>query len=299
MDNFNVADKYLDSKNKSINFVKNKIFDFIAVGIIVAMTALSLGVVELRTMSLKEIADILLECAPFYIAATMLSTNFYMKGSYLAKSNEVFKNAIKYYSDCVNNLSGKQMTMLPQFCIAYNDRILKNMRENMLHSAALTFEQYDEGDDKINIPLKIASCKKLKDVYGKEVANVIRKCKKIKIKGICPNILLSNNINDDSTDLGLDERQLMKRRTISYSSLYLISIFLMSLIAVKDVLKWGWMGAFLTLFKVMYIAINAYMKYFDGYEDINVNVVDHIYRKTDVLKEFEYWYSEVNNEVTK
>jgi hypothetical protein len=63
------------------------------------------------------------------------------------------------------------------------------------------------------------------------------------------------------------------------------------MMGVKDVLEWGWMGAFLLLFKMLYILCRSYMKYFEGFDDINIRLVNHISRKTDVLKEFDYWYN--------
>jgi hypothetical protein len=68
----------------------------------------------------------------------------------------------------------------------------------------------------------------------------------------------------------------------------------MSLIAVKNVTQWGWIYAALTLFKILYIALGAYTKYFSGYEDLTVDVVNHTYRKIDVLKQFNHWYSTIN-----
>ena len=281
----------LDNKNKSISFVKNRAFDIIALGIVIAMTALSLGVVEMRNITLKGMLDVVLECVPFYLAATMLSVNYYTKGTFVAKTKETFLNAVKYYSEQVAGLTGKHITHLSEFCIQYNDTAIKALKEQLLHSVAITWEVYDKGTE-TSKPLKVLSKEELETKYGKEIAKVICKCKKLKVKGIHPNILLGNLNNSDYTDLGLNEKQLSKRRTAGFAGTYLISIFTITLIGVKDVLEWGWMGAFLTLFKVLYIACGAYMKFFNGYEDITVIIVNHIYRKTDIIKEFYYWYDE-------
>lgn len=64
----------------------------------------------------------------------------------------------------------------------------------------------------------------------------------------------------------------------------------MALIGVKNFLEWGWVGLLFTVFKLLYILCSSYMKYFQGYEDICTGLVNHIYRKTDVLKEFDHWY---------
>ena len=288
----NIAtDKVINGKDKTIVFVKNKAFDFIAIGIVLAMTILSLGVVELRTITFRELFNIVLECVPFYMAATMLSVNYYNKGVFIGKKSHKFLEATAYYSDKVAALTGEQLKYLSDFCNNYNDKALNTKQERLLRTVAITLEEFDKGDAD-NPPLKVLSTKKLLLKYDKKIVKVINKCKKIKIKGIHPNILLSNFTSFDVTDLGNTEKQLSHRRFANYAVTYLVSIFIISLIAVKDILSWGWMGAALTLFKVFYISIGAYMKYFNGYEDITVGVVNHINRKSDVLKEFGCWYSE-------
>lgn len=287
----NITDKLLDDKNKTVSFVKNRVFDLIAVGIIIAMTMLSLGVVELREITWQEILNMLIESIPFYMAATLLSINFYKKGAFVAKSGEKFTKAVEHYSSKVGALTGEALKYLPTFCNKYNETALRTLKETCLQSVAISIDEFENGTSDSK-PLKVLSKKKLKTMYSKEVVDVILKCKKLQVKGIHPNILLSNFTNFDITDLGDTEEQLHKKRFSNYAITYLISIFTMSLMAVKDVLQWGWMGAVLTLFKVLYIAIGAYMKYFNGYEDVNVGVVNHINRKSDVLKEFEYEYSQ-------
>ena len=284
------TDKLIEGKEKTNSFIKNRAFDFIAIGIVIAMTVLSLGVVELRTITLKEFLNIVLECVPFYMAATMLSINYYNKGSFVGKKSEKFTDSIKYYSNKVINLTGEHLKYLPDFCNEYNDNALKSKRERLLQTVALTWEQFDIGDN-ATPPLKILNKTKLLTMYDKHIVKVIEQCKRAKVKGIHPNILLSNFTNVDVTDLGNTEKQLSRKRFSGYALTYLVSIFTMSLIAVKDILQWGWMGAALTLFKVFYVATGAYMKYFNGYEDVTVGVVNHINRKTDVLKEFDYWYN--------
>lgn len=285
----NNADKYLENKNKTSAFIKNKAFDLISIGIILAMGIISLGVIELREITLKEIGNLIVESVPFYLAATMLTMNYYTKGVFSGKLTESFKYTIKYYSDYVSKLSGLELKYLPTFCKEYNDRTLKDVKESLLHSVAITWEEYDEGING-NKPLKALSVKALESMYDKEITNVIMKCKHAKIKGIYPNILLSSIGTSDNTDLGYNEEELKKRRTLNYVFIYGISVFFMSLIAVKDIVEWGWYGAAVTLFKVLYIACGAYMKYFDGYEDVTVNLANHICRKTDILKEFDDWY---------
>lgn len=289
------TDKLLETKNKGIEFVRNNAFDLISVGIIIAMTALSLGAMELRDITVMQLADIILECIPFYLAATLLSANYYTKGTYAAKNKEVYTNSIKYYSEQVSKLTGKHMNYLPDFCSQYNKQTLQDMQKELLNSVAITWQRYDEGTNE-DKPLKVLSKSQLKELLGKECGKVVHKCKKMKIKGIYPNVLLSNLNKEDRTNLGFTEQQLAKKRLSSYAIGYIGSIFFMSLIGMKDVMQWGWMGIFLTLFKILYITCRAITKYYNGYEDISTHVVNYNYRKSDIIKEFYYWYDCLNKE---
>jgi hypothetical protein len=222
----------------------------------------------------------------------MLSINYYTKGSFAGKTTDKYISAMQCYSNNISKLSGEQLNYLHSFCNEYNNRVLREIKEGLLRSVAIDWSIYELGN-KDTKPLKTMSKKELKTKYSKHVVKVICKCKKIKIKKIHANILLGNLDRFDSTDLGPTEKQLSSKRALNYAGSYVLSIFLLSLLGVKDVVQWGWMGAFLTLFKVTYIAIGAYTKYFNGYEDITNFVVNHLYRKTDILKEFEYWYANV------
>ena len=290
------ADLFLEKKHKVTNIVKNKIFDVVAILTVVIMSLISLGALELRDITLETIADIFIEAFPFYLAATMLSRNYYTKGTYVGKEQDTYVIAGKYYSEQVIKLDGKALTILPVFCREYNDKVLKNMQEAILHSAALTMKQFHEYDDKAKAPLKIVPYKNVKNLYGPVVAKAVEKCKKAKIKGLNPNVLLSNLNNPDGTDLGYNEKELAKKRTYTYAISYLFAMLFMSLIAIKSILDWGWIGVFITLFKLAFVVLSALTRYFEGYEDITVSVVDHLYRKSDVLKEFDYWRSLLNLE---
>lgn len=286
------GDKYVETKEKAQSYIKSKAFDLVSICIIVAMTVLSLGIVELRDVTWKEIGNILVENIPFYVAATFLSVTYYTKGAFSGKLSEAFKNAQKYYSELASNLTGAELKLLPQFCDEYNNKTRSEMQRTLLHSVAITFEEFDEGTKEI-APLKTFSKKDLIDKYGKDVAKVILKCKKIEVKGIYPNVLLGNLHSNDNTDLGNNESELKAKRTGKYILMYAFSVFSLSLIAVKDVVEWGWYGALITLFKVLYIAAVAYFKFYDGYEDLTVNVPNHLCRKSDLLKEFKHYLSSV------
>lgn len=290
----------VNQNNKSFaNKVKTHIFDVIAMGLVISVGLLSLGAIELRDLG-KEAFNILLEAIPFYLGSIALALNFYKKGVYAAKVTETFINVVKQYSNKVNALTGKHIDKLNDFCFEYNSKAIRIRQEAILRDVAISFDRFDKysKDDEGHKlkPLKIMSEVDLKSTYGDTVCAAVTKAKNVKIKGLSPNNLLGNVNSDDITDLGKNEQEMLKDRSKEYSIVYFISILVMSLMGIKDVLEWGWMGAFLLLFKMLYILCRSYMKYFEGFDDINVNLVNHISRKTDVLKEFDYWYGENENE---
>lgn len=285
----NSAERFLTQKRKVTDIMRSKIFDIIAIFTVLVMSLISLSALELRDISFESFVDILIESFPFYLAATMLSRNYYNKGACIGKEQDSFINAVKYYSEQVIKLDGKALSVLPSFCTDYNIRTLKNTQEAILHSVAVTYERFHVHDEKAGAPLKIVPYKTIRKLYGKDVAVAILRCKKAKIKGLNPNLLLSNLNNADGTDIGDSERVLAKKRTFTYALSYMVSILLMSLIGVKSILEWGWVGLFLTLFKLAFVVSCSYTRYYEGYEDITVNVVDHLFRKSDILKEFDYW----------
>ena len=292
----------LNENNKSLtNKIKLHMFDVIAVGLVVAVGLLNLGAIEMRNIG-EEIVNILLEAVPFYLGSVALALNFYKKGVYGAKACETFTNTVKHYSSKVNILTGKQIDKLNDFCFDYNCKALRIRQESILRDVAISFDRFDkvtldEEGHKLK-PLKISTESELKATYGETVAAAIIKAKNVKIKGLSPNNLLGNLNTDDITDLGKNEQEMLKDRSKEYSIVYMASILVMSMMGVKDILEWGWMGAFLLAFKMLYILCRSYMKYFEGFDDINIRLVNHISRKTDVLKEFDYWYdSKYPNEI--
>lgn len=282
-----------NSKNLS-NKIKTHAFDVIAVGLVVAVGLLNLGAIELRNIG-EELIDILLEALPFYFGSVALAMNFYKKGVYAAKSDKTFIGTIKYYSEIVTKLTGRQIDALSTFCFDYNVKALRIKQEAILREVAISFERFDQpskdSDGHRLKPLKILSEKELRESHGDSIADAVIKAKNVKIKGLSVNNLLGNHNSDDITDIGKNEQEMLHDRSKEYSIVYLVSIIVMSLMGVKDILQWGWMGAFLMAFKMLYILCRSYMKYFEGFDDINVRLVNHISRKTDILKEFDYWYS--------
>ena len=154
------------------------------------------------------------------------------------------------------------------------------------------------GNDK-HRPFVQMENKEIKRLYGKEVCNVIKVVKKLSVKGINVNILLGSYSKSDITDLGFTETQLARKRLFLYAFWSLISIVAITLVTAKDIWEWGWIGAAIALFKLLWIVCIAYMRYYQGFDDITIKFANHISRKSDILKEFNSWYDEhekLNNE---
>lgn len=289
-----IENRVQQGTNTAVSILKNRMFDFIAVGLLIAMLALNLGVIELRQITLLSIANILLECVPFYLTSVLLSVNFYHKGAHTGKNTANFIATSRQYSKIVVDLTGKEVEMLPDFCSEYNENTLKRMRTNILKRASISYERFDceTVDEKGNTlaPLKILTKRELLTMYSDERVNIILAAKRMKVKGINENLLLGNNNVEDSTDMGDDERTMDSRNTKQSASAYLIATVLLALIGIKDVLEWGWAGLLITAFKLIYILCSSYMKHFRGYNDITIHLLNHIARKTDVLKQFKHWF---------
>lgn len=291
--NANAAEMVTSAKSKATEFVKSKMFDVIAAAIVVAMLALSLGVFELRKINWRELANIMLETLPFYLATVMLNDNYYMKGTYGGKATKAFKSVVLAYSTIVNSLTGGQIKMLPVFCENYNNNTLFKMQENVLRTEALTMDDFNKDyveNDVHHGPLKALSKHELTVLLGSERAAAVIAAKKIKIKGISSNILLGSSSNSDITNLGPGEKEMHNKRKRGYAIGSFISIFALTLIAVKDVMSWGWVGVTFIVFKLLYIVARSYMKYFEGFQDITISLANHISRKTDIIKEFQSDY---------
>lgn len=274
--------------------LKSKAFDVIGVALVVAVGLISLGAVTLRNITPKEVINIFLEAIPFYFGSVTLAMNYYRKGVYAGKESEQFIETVKRYSNKVNKLNGKQLEYLNDFCGEYNDKALKMAQENLLRNVAIRYDKFNEGsvdkDGHEIPPLKRLSKEELVNRYNARVAEYVIKARDIRIKGVNVTILLGNNYDWDITNLGPNERELASQRRKQYAGSYAISIFLLSLMAVKNVMEWGWIGFILIAFKLIYILCNAYMKYFEGYDDATIRITNHLSRKTDILKQYDYWY---------
>lgn len=287
-----LQDKGSDTKS----IIKSHIFDILAITIIAALIFVSLGVLKLRDLTLREFLNIVVEFIPFYIASLLLNNNFYTKGTFQGKGTDKYIKAIEYYSGEVNKLTGKQLDALSDFCEEFNDKALAQMQRRILKAASVSYEAFDDWwedkDGNLQAPIKTLSKTALVTTYGKERAKIIQKAKSLKIKGLNANIILGTNDVEDITDVGKGEVQIGRVRKATWAVTMGISTAALAVIAVKNVTEWGWVGIALVIFKCVYILCRSYTSFFTGYNDITIHVVNHLNCKSDKLKQFQWWYTE-------
>lgn len=285
-----IAEQVKNTKLTLQRGIKSKIFDLIAIAILVVLISLSLGVLERRVITWSEIGNIIIECIPFFFAAMLLNDNYYKKGVFIGKTTENFTNACKEYSQIVNTLTGQQIDEADDFCHEFNEDALKKKQMAYLNRASISYEKFHIGTDEQE-PLQTWSDEQLEHTYGKDRTKWIKLAKNATVKGLQVNALMGTTDTNDVTDLGPTEGQLSNKRKITSAITYALSTIIMSLIAVKNVTEWGWFGIALVIFKCVFILCKAYMSYFDGYTDVTVHLVNHTNRKTDIIKQFLYWFN--------
>lgn len=288
-----IEEKYIENKNTINKKIKNRIFDVIAAGVLLAAIAINLGALEWKEVTKDNIVNLLAEFVPLLLTSMLLTSDFYQKGVFYGKNSDAFIAIANAYSNIVMALTGKQIEMISQFCVEYNDDALRKMQEPLLKKIAISYDTYNNGDESTdNIPLKIMSKRKLSTLYEPHIVKIILECNRIKIKGIKVNNLLGNEDIEDISDLGKTESQLRARHNTSSAIQYTLSTAFMTLIAIKDIAMWGWTSLFLISFKLLFIFFRSYMSYFNGYNDVTVSLNNQLARKTDILKQFKYWYED-------
>lgn len=293
-----LAEQFNDNKQRLQRGIKSRIFDIIAISILVCLIALSLGVIERRIITWREIGNIIVECIPFFFAAVLLNDTFYKKGIFTGKLNNNFITACTLYTKYVTNLSGQHIDELDDFCHEFNADALRKKQISYLSRASISYEKFHIDTDD-NTALQTWSDDKLEHTYGNDRAKWIKLAKKATVKGLHSNALMGTMDAEDITDVGPTEIQLTKRKRRTSAISYALSTIVLSLIAVKNVSEWGWFGIALVIFKCILILCKSYMSYFDGYNDVTVHLVNAINRKTDIIKQFLYWYDNRHPEQIK
>ena len=295
----NFADKLQENKLKLNNGIKKYIFDLVSIVIVIALLATSLDLFGLIDFRKIKVFEFIISWFPYFAAAMLLNTNFYKKGVFIGKNTVTFNNVITVYSSIANSLSGEQIKGLYSFCDKYNEDAKQSIQEQILRKEGLVINDFNNEfllNDTTVPPLKTLSCKKLKSLnYTKAQIKAIRNAKKVHVKGICVNLLLSSIDVKDSTNIGSNERELETRKISSMTVRYIISTLLLSVITIKDTISFGLLGLVLVLFKVTYVFANSCMSYFKGYDDATINLASYFTRKTDILKMYLDYVPEDND----
>lgn len=282
MDSF--EDKLQEVKIGTSAGIKKHIFDWVSAIIIVALIAACMDVFSLIDFKTIDLLEFFISWFPYFAAAILLHNNLYKKGVYIAKGTEKFIKTIEAYSDIANSLSGEQIKKLYPFCDKYNEDVKKSMQTQTLRKEGVTFEEFEYGTKELPA-LKTCNRKFLIEKgYNKAQIKAIKTAKNLHVHGINVSILLSSINVKDVTRIGDDEKTLQTKQIISSTLRYASSTLLLSIMAVKDISEWGWMGLILTIFKVMYLFAGSYMSYFKGYDNITISLVNHFSRKIDILK---------------
>lgn len=282
-----------EAKTKAVSAIKMWLFDILGLALVVAMFLLGLGAFGFVELTWQSLLDTLISFIPYYLSLQLLNMDYYTKGTFKGKESEVYQHSITAYSEITSGLTGEQHDTMNDFCEEFNRKALISLQTAILRRVSISYKLFAEGDE-TTLPLNQLDKKQLRAKYNREVTKVIYKAKRAKIHGVSASILLSNVVSQDATNIGKSEKQLMKQRMGTNAVLSFVSVFLICLIAVKDFQEWGWVAAAVVLFKMVYVFIAAYMKYFTAYQDITVDVVNYLARKTDILKQFIYWYKQHN-----
>ena len=283
-----VEDKYADTVVNAKQAFKKNIYDWLSAAIIVAIVIIGLDIFNLRDVNEHTVKSLFIEWVPFFLAATLLDKNLYSKGMFVGKLTTNYLITMQEYSKQVAKLDGRRLKHLPEFCKYKNDKVLYELQTDILKKEGISIDDFEE--------LKKLPKQKLQEQFTKEQINAIYKAKNAKIVGLRVNLLLGSNNVEDETNLGPTEHDIVKLHTVGTAISYVGSTAIMTLIGLKDILLWGWAGILIILFKTAYIFVKAYMSYFKGYSDVTIKLVNHIVRKTDTLKEYDYYYD--NNFVT-
>ena len=285
-----------DAKTETKRRIKANMYDILAAAIIIIMFVVALGVMSPKELTWASLKEVIVSWVPFFLTASFLNYNYYSKGKSKGKDADSFKNTIAAYSKQVGSITGAQMSKLPDFCKYYNQQALEELQTAILILASIPFERFDkttyDKDGKELKPLKVLSVKDLKKLgYSKDEVKIIIRAKHATVQGIRHNQLLGNTSARDKTNIGHGEGDMTKARTIVSTVGQAVSMFVLCMIGMKDIMDWGWVSAIFVLFRMIWILCKSYLQYLKGYNDITVRLSNHIARKTDILKEFEYWYS--------
>lgn len=263
--------------------IKKSIYDALSAAIIVAIVIVSLDVFGIRDLSWEMLGDLAVEWIPFFLAAILLDSNLYEKGKFIGKQTESYIAAVTEYSNKASLFTGMKLKYFSLYCKETNDRVRRNKQEQLLKEAGITIEDFENEISKL-------SNSEIDKAYNKETAKIIKKTKKVKIVGLKVNLILGSYNTCDETDIGPTEEEISKNYKITRAIKSIISTGIMTLLGIKDITTWGWAGLLIVVFKTVYTFAKAYTAYFKGYNDVVIVLTNQFIRKTDIFKEYDYWF---------
>ena len=285
-----------DVKTETKKKIKANMYDLLAAAIVIIMFIVALGVMSPKELTWDSLKDVIVSWVPFFLTASFLNYDYYSKGKSKGKQNEGFVSTINAYSKQVSTITGAQMSKLPEFCKYYNEQALEELQTSILTLASIPYERFNDitydKEGKELKPLKVLSLQDYKKLgYSKDEIKIIVRAKHASVKGIRHNQLLGNTSARDKTNIGHGEGDMTRARTIVSTLSQAVSMFVLCMIGMKDIMEWGWIQAIFVLFRMVWVLCKSYLQYLKGFNDITIRLSNHIARKTDILKEFEYWYS--------
>lgn len=288
-----------DTTTGVTNTIKRSIYDVVAAVIVVAIVVTTLGIFGFTPWS--SIWDLLVEFGTFFFASLVLAFNRYEKGNYVGKSTVKFNNAIKAYSDEVDHITGGELPAMYEFCDEFNEQALKDCQTRLLKKQGLQQEYLYANftyNGKQYAPLCSMTKKEIRNNFNKNQAKAIFAALSATVKGISPETLMTELEVNDRTDTGATENKLKEHNAVKTTFVYVLAAIVFSLIGLNDITKWNWAGLLIVIFKTCYAFAKSYTSYFRGYDDITIRLLNHVLRKTDILKQYKAWYSTHSIETT-
>lgn len=282
-----VEQKYSELKNKGQDVLKKWIFDLVALVIIGASFLLEFGELSPNEFNLWSwIGDTLV----FFFCAMSLSSVYYSKGIYKAEGLDKYIQAVEEYSKAAT-ISGSARSLLPLFCKEYTETALKDMQDALLSRACISLDEFylprKKGDEELPAILTMEN-KDITAEFGKSRSKWIIKAKRIRVKGLTVDDLMSDQITHDPTRLPT-RKGLKTRFSIQNATMYLFIGVFIAWFGIKlaqdfSIAAFAWF-----FFRVAMMAGRALTAYLTGYEDISTRWKDTLIKKTDILRQFDAW----------
>ena len=275
---------YSDLKNKGQNMLKKWVFDLVAIIIIAASFLLEFGSLAPNDFDLWRWAG---DTAVFFFCAMSLSSVYYAKGTYKAEGADEYRAAVAAYSQAAT-IRGEDRSRLPVFCKSYTENALKDMQDAILSRACVSVAEFYEPRSDGKPPIATMDKPALIAEFGRERTHIILHAKRVHVKGLTAESLMSDRDAHDPT--AMRTRKGMKER---YSAKNAVMYIFMGIFA-------AWFGLRLAndftiaafawfFFRIATMIVRSLFAYLTGFEDIATHWRDTLIQKTDILNEFDAW----------